>query len=66
MLALKLHCSFLSGSPPNSAAPRFANRLQMLPKQRVEGSNPFSRSNFAPPVGGKTSCGPPILMMQTS
>ena len=47
VLALKLHCSFLSGSPPNSAGPRFANRLQMLPKQRVEGSNPFSRSNFA-------------------
>ena len=45
VLALKLHCSFLSGSPSNSAGPRSANRLQMLPKQRVEGSNPFSRSN---------------------
>ena len=46
VLALKLHCSFLSGSPPNSAGPRSANRLQMLPKQRVEGSNPFSRSRW--------------------
>ena len=40
VLALKLHCSFLSRS---TADRRSANRLQMLPKQRVVGSSPFSR-----------------------
>ena len=53
MLALKLHCSFLSRS---TADRRSANRLQMLPKQRVVGFE-----SLLPLQTPLTGCGKKLL-----